>query len=798
MPKDLDRAAQRFLGWALLLYVLFVSYGSLVPLNFHAMPLAEAWSRYQGASWLDFGVASRTDWAVNFLLLVPMAFLAQAWCGGGAARPGRWLACALPVAVGCALFAASIEFTQLFFPGRTMSPSDVEAQILGSWLGLALQALWGRPVASWLAGWWLAERGLALTQRLLHAYLVGLLLFAVMPLDLTISPVELVHKLHEGRIALVPFADLPPSPVEAAYELASEIVLWLPVGLLWVLSGATVSRAAWRGGAAAAVIELMQLFVYSRTSSSSDVLTAVLGCLLGAWIGRGWRPGERWQGLATVPWRAVTAAWAVLTLALFWYPFDFNVSADWLAPRIAGLVRPPFETYFVSSELRALNEIVRKLLMFLPGGLLWALHLHRMPAWRQPAQRRQGLAWALGLALLVEAGQLALPDKVADLTDAALEAAGAWIGLALGWRLFAPAALAAAKAPAVAPRAPAAPGPSDPVRTQRAAGERRLERDRERDHELASGKPLPWWVDLLVVLAVALMLWVLGRHPAMPYNVRELFLPGAAGAALTAAALAGALWWLFGLPLALLLRWRRRPEHALWLVPGLPVLGLVGAVPLLLAVPQESIDDIVGSPVLGWPWLLETLLRYTALHGGVALALIGAAWFVARIGWRRSHELLGRWWVALALWAWPLHWAIVDQAATDNLTELMRGGGSLEASASLFCGLLGLVIAASALAAACVARSGRWRLVLAAGLAWPLGTWLLWWGSEPMLMKYDKVFSAAQFLLSADRKHYAGGPALVARFAVASLALALIVLLLQWPGWQRLAATLRAGRGTRA
>lgn len=780
MPTDLDQASQRFLRWALLLYLAFVSYGSLVPLNFHAMPVAEAWMQYQSAPWLEFSVPSRTDWAVNFLLLIPMAFLAQALCNGGAMRP-QWAGCALLVALGCALFAFAIEFAQLFFPGRTMSPSDVQAQILGSWLGLAIHSRWGRPAAAWLAGWWLAERGLALTQRLLHAYLVGLLLFAVMPLDLTISPVELVHKLHEGRIALIPFADLPRSFVDAAYEVSSETVLWLPVGLLWALSGAGVLRATLRGAGAAAAIELLQLFVYSRNSSTSDVLTAALGCLVGAWIGQGWRQGGRWQGLATVPWRAVASVWAVLTLALFWYPFDFNLSAEWLAPRIAGLARAPLETYFVSSEFRALNEILRKLLMFFPGGLLWALHLHRTPAWHQPSQRWQGRAWAMGLALLVEAGQLALPDKVGDLTDAVLEAAGAWVGLALGWRLFAPSAVAAMrKAPTTATHAAEAPAVTEPLRTVPVARRR------------APARPMPWWVDLLVVLGLAALLWAIGRQPAMPYNVRELFLPGA-GAALTAVGLATALWWLFGLPLALLLQWRQRPERALWLVPGLPLLGLVGAVPLLLAVPQESIDDIVGSPVLAWPWLLETLLRYMALHGGVALALIGAAWLVARIGWRRSHELLGRWSVVLALWAWPLHWVIVDQAATDNLTELMRGGGSLEVSASLFCGLVGLIVAASSLAAASIARSGRWRLLLAAFVAWPLGTWLLWWGSEPMLMKYDKVFSAAQFLLSADRNHYAGGPVLAARFAAASCGLALMVLLLQWPGWQRFAATLRAG-----
>ena len=48
-----------------------------------------------------------------------------------------------------------------------------------------------------------------------------------------------------------------------------------------------------------------------------------------------------------------------------------------------------------------------------------------------------------------------------------------------------------------------------------------------------------------------------------------------------------------------------------------------------------------------------------------------------------------------------------------------------------------------------------------------LGWGLLQAGTEPMLIKYGKAFSALQFLLSEDREHYVRGAALFARFVLA-------------------------------
>ena len=45
-------------------------------------------------------------------------------------------------------------------------------------------------------------------SQLLHVYLLVFFVFSVLPLDLTISVVEIYHKWNEGRLVLLPFGGL--------------------------------------------------------------------------------------------------------------------------------------------------------------------------------------------------------------------------------------------------------------------------------------------------------------------------------------------------------------------------------------------------------------------------------------------------------------------------------------------------------------------------------------------------------------------------------------------------------------
>ena len=86
----------------------------------------------------------------------------------------------------------------------------------------------------------------------------------------------------------------------------------------------------------------------------------------------------------------------------------------------------PFWSYFGSRTLEDLTDVVRQAAAFLPLGALLAAR-----SWR-----RSFLSVVLigfGLGAMLEFGQVFLPDRTPDVSDAISAAAGTGLGLAL-WR----------------------------------------------------------------------------------------------------------------------------------------------------------------------------------------------------------------------------------------------------------------------------------------------------------------------------------------------------------------------------
>jgi hypothetical protein len=260
--------------------------------------------------------------------------------------------------------------------------------------------------------------------------------------------------------------------------------------------------------------------------------------------------------------------------------------------------------------------------------------------------------------------------------------------------------------------------------------------------------------------------------------------PGAAGA-VAAAGLAVAVWWMLAAPL-----WLLMPHRTAWRL-AFPLLSVVHALLTFFAlratVPLQMIHKIIGNPVLGWggPW--EDVARYVALHCSVMFPIFGAALLVRTLQRPAALVDLVYWVCTMLLLFWPLHWVVVDQAGTDNLVELMRGGGSLAASAALGAGVLLVVVAGSA-AGAALAPGRRLPMLVLAAAALTLAPVLFAAGLEPVLVKYGRAFSALQFIVSAGRDSYAVGAELQLRAALALSLVVLTVAAMQAPQWRALAA----------
>ena len=439
-PVPRARPGRTLLWWLTLGYSAFVIYGSLVPLHFQRQPLEAAWAYFQRIPYLDLGIGSRADWVANILLFVPLAFL---WLGvlwPRRSRIGQAIVSGVVLLGGVGLSAA-IEFTQIFFPPRTVSLNDIIAETLGTIIGIALWWSTGRRVMAWLAGWSEAHTPTGTTQRLLYGYLFLVFGYSVLPLDLTISVVEIYHKWREGKVLLVPFSAHYDSGAQRAYALLADTAIWIPAAFLWKLSSSHSARKiVLYVLVCATIIEILQLFVYSRVTSTTDVLMAGCGGLIGVALAAWVRPGNDEPvvprstdggGGYVLLWILAFAGWCGVLMIVFWYPFDFNTEWGFVHTRIAELKRVPFEAYYFGTELRAVTEVFHKTGFFFPIGAILAVGVAGIRRrWAVPAfllHAASGLIIA-GVAAGIEIGQVFLPGKIADTTDWFLETLGGLLG----------------------------------------------------------------------------------------------------------------------------------------------------------------------------------------------------------------------------------------------------------------------------------------------------------------------------------------------------------------------------------
>ena len=217
------------------------------------------------------------------------------------------------------------------------SLADVAAQFLGTLVGILLWFVFGDTFQRALADF-LADKGTdSWFDLVLLAYLVGLILYSLAPLDLTIHPADLWEKYHAGRITIVPFSQHSGSWPRFAYELVSDLLLFIPIGLF----SATFPKrhngeprpllaSLCLGAAIVAGIEFGQFFVQSRYCDASDLITGMVGVGIGV-FGHRWYAGRPSAGDdasfgRTASLLAIVLAYALCVLAILWAPYDFNTS----------------------------------------------------------------------------------------------------------------------------------------------------------------------------------------------------------------------------------------------------------------------------------------------------------------------------------------------------------------------------------------------------------------------------------------------------------------------------------------
>ncbi|WP_240221997.1 VanZ family protein [Rheinheimera hassiensis] len=745
-----EPALHKWLLLACVLYLAFIIYGSLVPLQYVALPFNEAIERFWHIPYLQLGIRSRADWVANILLFIPFAFLLCAL----SFRPGAPainLLLAGVIWLLCAALAVSIEFTQLYFPQRTVSINDIIAETTGAMLGIILYCFRGRQLKQFLASLALIRGQASVVTYLLIGYIAIFILYNLLPLDLTLSPVELYKKWREGRIVLLPFSGYRGSAAEIGYAVLSDILLWCPIAVLLYLQQQQAGiRLYSKVLLLALLLEFCQLFVYSRVTDISDVLCALIATWLSITLLRLWqhKPAGK-TDTTTVQlkhgllWSLAILAYSLFVLILFWYPFNFNFDWAFINQRLqVAQDKVLLESLYFGTEYRAITALLQKLLLFFPLGILLALFQRKLSLrWQQQTLQIVGSIYVISLALLCEAMQLALPGKTVDITDAILQIGGAAAGF--GFTVFFVNRLHRPETAEVNSTNAAAPGLLTVPPAKTAAG---------------------LYIKLASHLAISMLaMFLLSRLPVIPYNVRELLSDNLS-------AIPGLCLMLYLLALPAIFTFNTYARFILWspmlcLTQGLAIFWLLYA-----TVPAESLYDIVGTPVTTLPRALELMLRFIGFFSLIQFNCMAAMQFIYS---RNKIPATILWLDANAVVALLWYLAVVKMAATDNIVELLADGGSLVAITALTTWLMLLFSAAAYLAQQfSTPVHTRWKYMpLLILFVLPLSWWLLQNATESVIVKYQQAYSALQFLLSTDRTQYAAPLQLFMRYSLAFITL---------------------------
>jgi len=418
------RSSGRFLvAW--LAYITFVVYGSLLPFDFHPLSLDTALEAFRHIRFLRLGIESRADWVANGVLYVPVGLVTVKLLINVFNGQARSLAVALAIAFGAAL-AFAVEFTQLFFPARTVSQNDLMAECIGTVIG----ALVAPALAPWvdrLLGAW-QSGGQRLAQRLLEAYALVYFLLCLFPYDLLLSAQEWQTKLGSGQWGwLLADSSLRRGWV-AGLLLGVEVLLAAPYGVLLAsrrgARGRGVGVCLVLGCGLGLAIEVGQLAMASGITQGASVITRGVGMALGAcvwraWVGRGIAPLQKAVGrhafvlgLAYLPVLLGTNGW----FAHAW--IDMAAASE----KWAVLHLMPFYYHYFTTEAFALFSLGSVALMYQPVAVI---------GWSRQWRPATTLATVAALASVVETGKLMLEGLHPDPTNVIIAAAACWVVLRL-------------------------------------------------------------------------------------------------------------------------------------------------------------------------------------------------------------------------------------------------------------------------------------------------------------------------------------------------------------------------------
>ncbi|MGH7871741.1 MAG: VanZ family protein [Candidatus Binatia bacterium] len=422
-PALIERHSLR---WLLLLYSLFILYGTFIPFEFSgdAVVLQSQLTRFFRPPFAN-GVRqfSLADMSSNILLFVPFGFL---WVGSDIGKNifSRLWAAFFVVGLLGGLFGLAIEIGQLFSPGRIPSLLDALCNGSGAAIGGLFACSFFRLLRGRLGNYAIAVLNHRPSLLLLALYLAAYAVDAFYPFDVTLDVSTVWHNVKYAR--WIPFT----GGVRRYWPdlIVEKVMLFAAIGYLArgnLKTSFVANRglgAWWLCVAASLAIEMGKLLFSGRSPNVENFMLSSFGALLGVVLAYPLATTalcRRHAFAILLSLTVLVAAWAELS------PLDWVGSvAEWStrAERIEWL---PLTAYYHADPRLALFDLLKKLLLVGPFGFLLAMRTHRISA---AHPRLRATVAGLVLGALFEAAQIGVSSRTASSTDVLLFGLASWFG----------------------------------------------------------------------------------------------------------------------------------------------------------------------------------------------------------------------------------------------------------------------------------------------------------------------------------------------------------------------------------
>jgi VanZ family protein len=451
--------AHRYVELLTVLIVLFILATGLAPFEY-------AGSGADGGSTVLFGTTANRpilpDIVSNIFLYFPLGVMLH-WTLRRTTRGG---ALVWPVTVILAAgLSAAIEWAQAFSPVRVSSLIDLVGNVVGASLGASVSFV-GRRFVRQMVGAALVECHWRPRATLARAYVLVLFVFAAIPFSFSFDAVRLKQAVRSANF--IPFRTSAISEVRsdgvltegeaiaqahmkwrlmkrwsrfaaesASFVLLAWLVLPVLIGDYGFGRGSGVLLCLWLGGALAVALGGVQLVVITRGFDITDVLSRIIGLVIGVITCLPVRPGERPLPALRAPsgrnlarfGLAATVAYIVYTGVI---PLTFDAARGGPSVALASKGFLPFWGYFIARFDVMMADAMEKLASYAVFAGFWAACQRGWFGGPDGYSRvfRPVMAGVL-LSALVEIPQMYIPVRVTSLTDPILAAAGCLAGALL-------------------------------------------------------------------------------------------------------------------------------------------------------------------------------------------------------------------------------------------------------------------------------------------------------------------------------------------------------------------------------